>query len=123
MMTKPANFLLLIFCIYFLSSCESNSQTGPCDYSEEKFEMLIVDILEDMEDEEHLIVLVDFSGNTPYSSETWKLEEVRNVKTTMKFVQKNHVKPGNIYSGTIYNKIKGSGNCEEEFIDWDQSFK
>lgn len=122
-MTKRANFLLLILSVYFLSSCQSNNNSGPCDYSEEKFEMLIVDILEDEEDDDHLIVLVDFSGNTPYSNDTWKLEDVRNVKTTMKFVQNNHITPGYIYSGTIYNKIEGSGDCEDEFIDWDQSFK
>ena len=122
-MTKPANFLRIIFCVYFLSSCQSNNNTGPCDYSEEKFEMLIVDILEDKEDDNHLIVLVDFSGDTPYSQETWNLEDIRNVKTTLKFVQQNNVKPGSIYSGTIYNKIENSGSCEEEFIDWDQSFK
>lgn len=112
-------FLLLIS----LFSCESNTNTGPCEYTQEKFNMIIIDILADEENPSKQIVLVDFDGNVHYADKTHSLEEIRNVKTTTAFVEKNNLKVGNIYKGVLHQKVENSGNCENEIVQWENSFK
>ena len=117
---KPLLFIALSI---LFASCQNNSQSGPCDYSEEKFNMTVIDVLEDSEQENHFIVLVDFDGNIRFSAETQNLEDIRDVKTNLDFIVKNNIKTGNIYRGVVHQKLEGSGDCEEEIIDWDHNFK
>mgnify|MGYP000004305005 CR=1 FL=1 len=105
------------------NSCQSNSEEGPCEYNEEKFNMTILDILPDPENENHMIVLVDFDGTISYANKVQNLEDIRDVKTSKNWVEKNYITIGNTYDGIIHKKIEGSGDCEEEIIDWNQSFR
>lgn len=104
-------------------SCQSPSSNGPCNYTEEKFNMTIVDVIQDTNNENHYTVLVDFDGNIKYANKTQNLEEVRGVHTDFDFIINNHIKAGNIYKGVCHLKVKDSGNCEDEFFEWDNSFR
>ena len=70
-----------------LWSCQSQTATGPCEYTEEKFNMIIIDVIQKDDNENEFTVLVDFDGNVSYASETHTLEEIRNVKTDLDFVK------------------------------------
>ena len=125
-MIRSFKFIAITISILQLSaSCSnsSNSGSGPCDYTEEKFNMFVVDVVEDSTQENMLIVLVDFDGNIEWANESPTLSEVRNVTTDFDFIVNNHIKPGSIYTGTIHKKVPGSGDCEEEIIDWDQKMR
>lgn len=124
-MTKSFVFLssVLLLSLGTIISCDSESSSGPCDYTEEKFNMHILDISKDKNDENLYIVLVDFDGNISYAEGTHTLSEIRNVKTDVDFVINNHIKTGNIYSGTVHLKVPGTGDCENEIIDWDQKLR
>jgi hypothetical protein len=82
--------------------------------------MIVIDVLDDPDRENHHIVLVDFDGNIRFAEDTQNLEDVRDVNTTVDFVINNHIKTGNIYRGVYHKKIEGSGDCLEEIIDWEQ---
>ncbi|MGB0806119.1 MAG: hypothetical protein ACPGRC_05465 [Salibacteraceae bacterium] len=117
------NIIILSLLSLSLHSCISNSPTGPCEYNEERFRMTIIDIIPDVKDSNHTTVLVDFDGNIRYAEKSYSLEEIRDVKTTSVFVEKNNLKTGNIYRGTLHKKVEGTGNCEDEIIQWENSFK
>jgi len=108
-----------IILLHSLTACNTG-QTGPCDYSEEKFNMTIVDVLEDPSQENLYIIYVDFDGNIEWANETHTLSEIRNVTTDFDFITNNHIEPGRVYTGTFYKIIEGSGNCEDSIVDWNQ---
>lgn len=114
--------LACLACLVTFYSCQSNSEQGPCEYHEEIFNFTIVDVSPDPEKENHMIVLVDFDGNISYAEKVQNLEDTRNVNTTINWVEKNHITIGNQYNGTLHKKVEGSGDCDEEIIDWNQSF-
>ena len=109
--------------ISVLASCSTNSSTGPCDYTSEKFNMHVLDVSPDPADDNLYIILVDFDGNISYAEGSHTMGEVRNVKTDLDFVVNNNIRVGSIYTGTVHQKIKGTGNCEEEIIDWGQKLQ
>jgi hypothetical protein len=115
--------LIIIFLLSSLAGCQSNTSTGPCEYNEEKFNMKIIDILNKEGDPNTFIVLVDFDGNVRFSDRTYSLEEIREVKTTATFVEKNNLRVGSIYKGVMHKKVEGTGNCDDEIIQWHNSFK
>lgn len=125
MIQKLIFTIILISTLQVFNSCSDsiNSGSGPCDYTEEKFNMFVVDVLEDTTQENMFIVLVDFDGNIEWANESPTLSEVRNVTTDFDFIINNHIKPGSIYTGTIHKKVPGSGDCEDEIIDWHQKLK
>jgi hypothetical protein len=104
-------------------SCATNSNTGPCDYTAEKFNMHVLDVSPDPKDENLYIILVDFDGNISYAEGSHTMSEVRNVKTDLDFVVDNNIRVGSIYTGTVHKKVEGTGNCEEEIIDWGQKLQ
>ncbi len=104
-------------------SCGNHSNSGPCDYTQEKFNMRVIDISEDPNDENMYIVLVDFDGNIEYADGSHTFAEIRDVKTDIDFVIRNSIKEGNIYTGTVHKKVEGTGDCEDQIIDWDQKIK
>ncbi|MFT6322916.1 MAG: hypothetical protein ACJAWO_000462 [Halieaceae bacterium] len=85
--------------------------------------MIIIDVIPKEENENDFTVWVDFDGNVKYASETQKLEDIRNVKTDLDFIVKNHIKAGSIYQGICHKKVEGSGDCEEEIWEWENGFK
>lgn len=111
---------LIIISLGIITSCESNKTVKPCDYTQEKFNMTIIDVQENPEQEHMYIVLVDFDGNISYADKTYTLEEVRDVKTDFDFITTNHITVGRMYTGTVHVKKEGSGDCEDEIVDWDQ---
>ena len=115
---------VLFFVVSFsIIGCNDSSNQGPCDYTEHKFNMTIIDVREDSVNTELFVVLVDFDGDIDWAENTHTLTEVRNIKTTYDFVVNNNIKSGNIYSGTIHKLVPGSGNCDEKIIDWDQKLR
>lgn len=123
-MTKFSITSMFIFlALGMLVSCGNNTNSGPCDYTQEKFNMRIIDISEDPNDKNLYNVLVDFDGNISYAEGTHTFAEVRDVKTDVNFVERNSIKVGNIYTGTVHKKVEGSGDCEDQIIDWDQKIK
>jgi hypothetical protein len=123
MRIKQLGFVIALVSITTLFSCSDTSNSGPCDYTQEKFNMRIIDVLEDPENENMFIVQVDFDGNVSYADQSLTLGEVRNVETNLDFVVRNNIKPGNIYSGTAHIKVEGTGECEDQIIDWDQKLR
>ena len=119
MLKSISNFLLVSTALITIS-CGSNTKSGPCDYTDEKFNMYIVDVAEDPNQENMYIITVDFDGAISYANSSHTLSEVRNVVTDYDFVINNHMKPGTIYTGTVHLKKEGSGDCEDEIIDWNQ---
>ena len=119
-MLKSTSFFLLFSTLLLTVSCDTSSSSGPCDYTEEKFSMYIVDVVEDPDNENMYIVTVDFDGNISYANSPHTLDEVRNVVTDYDFIINNNIKAGSIYKGTVHIKIEGTGNCEKEIIDWNQ---
>tara|TARA_R110002050_G_scaffold80768_1_gene172724 strand:- start:33336 stop:33596 length:261 start_codon:yes stop_codon:yes gene_type:complete len=85
--------------------------------------MRIIDVKQDPDDESNFIVAVDFDGNVSYADQSLTLDEVRDVQTNMDFIINNNIKVGNVYSGTAHIKVKGSGDCVEEIIDWNQKLR
>ncbi|UTW66108.1 hypothetical protein KFE94_15855 [bacterium SCSIO 12643] len=123
-MTKFSIASLFVFLsLRMLVSCGNNTNSGPCDYTQEKFNMRIIDVSEDPHDKNMYIVLVDFDGNIEYAEGTHTFAEIRDVKTDVDFVVRNHIEEGNIYTGTVHKKVEGTGNCEDQIIDWDQKLK
>lgn len=116
---------LFFIALQTLSGCTNspNSNSGPCDYSEEKFNMFIIDVIEDSTSENMYIVLVDFDGNVSLAEETTTLSEARNVTTDYDFIVNNNIKANTTYTGTVHIKVPGSGDCEDEIIDWDQKLR
>jgi hypothetical protein len=110
----------IIISLGMITSCESGKTIKPCDYTEEKFNMTILDVQEDPEHEYMYTVLVDFDGNISYADKTHNLTEIRNVKTDYDFITNNHITVGRVYTGTVHIKVEGSGDCENEIVDWDQ---
>ena len=120
-MYKLISFKAIIF--IFLSSlvsCNEAPDQGPCDYTEEEFNMRVIDVSENPEEENMYIVLVDFDGNIDYAEGQHTFAEVRNVTTDFDFVINNNIKVGNIYTGTVHKRIGESTHCDEQIIDWDQ---
>ncbi len=115
--------ILIILAISSLYSCADPSSSGPCEYSEEKFKMHVVEVQPDTTQENMFIVWVDFDGNIEWANSPQKFSEVRNVATDLEFLDKNHIQPGMIYSGTFYKIVAGSGNCDEFIVDWDQKLR
>ena len=115
-------FTVVTFVSIF-ASCSTNSNTGPCDYTAEKFNMHVLDVSPDPQDENLYIILVDFDGNISYAEGSHTMSEVRNVKTDFDFVVDNNIKVGSIYTGTVHKKVENSGDCEEEIIDWGQKLQ
>lgn len=116
------SILFAIVCTSLIG-CNGTPNQGPCDYTEHKFNMTIIDVLEDSVDTDLFVVLVDFDGNIDWAENTHTLTEVRNIKTSYDFVVNNNIRPGSIYSGTIHKLVPGSGNCDERIIDWDQKLR
>lgn len=112
--------LLFILVVGGLQACSESESNGPCEYTKEKFNMKILDVLDDPDDENMFIILVDLDGNISFAEGSHTLSEVRNVVTNYNFVVNNHITIGNIYTGTVHQMVSGSGNCEKEIIDWDQ---
>lgn len=112
--------VLFIGSMLAVSSCTDNTQSGPCDYTEEKFNMRIIDVSEDPENNDMYVVLVDFDGNISYAEGQHTLAEVREVTTNFDFVINNNIKVGNIYTGTVHKRVGESTHCEDQIIDWDQ---
>ena len=119
-MLKAISFSVLVSTMLLTVSCGSNTNSGPCDYTEEKFNMYIVDVAEDPAQENMYIITVDFDGNISYANSSHTLSEVRDVVTDYDFVINNHIKAGTIYKGTVHLKVEGTGDCEDEIIDWNQ---
>jgi len=111
---------VIIILLQSLTSCDENQNTGPCEYKEEKFNMTIIDVMEDSTQENMYIVYVDFDGNIEWAKETHTLSEIRNVTTDFDFVTTNHIEPGRVYNGTLFKKIEGSGDCDDRIVDWNQ---
>lgn len=118
----PVALLTFIMSLSTFVSCTSGGSTGPCEYTEEKFRMTIVDVQPTPEDSSIYVVLVDFDGNIPYAEDTHTFEEIRNVKTTRNFVFNNHIEVGNIYRGILHQVVEGTGNCDKEIFEWETGF-
>jgi len=116
-------FLTFSLTIGALNSCNDAKSTGPCDYTKEKFNMRVIDVSEDSENENMYIVLVDFDGNVKWANETHTMSEIRNVTTDYDFIIRNNIRNGAVYTGTVHKKVEGSGNCDEEIVDWNQKLK
>jgi hypothetical protein len=117
------NKILIFITLSTFYSCSTSSPSGPCEYVEEKFNMRVLDVIEDPNDTNLYIVPVDFDGNISYASGTHTFSEVRNVVTDYDFIVRNEIRPGSIYTGTAHIKVEGTGNCEKEIIDWNQKLK
>jgi hypothetical protein len=123
-MTKSfVSIAVLLLSLSTFISCNTESNSGPCDYTQEKFNMRIIDVSQDKNDESMYIVSVDFDGNISYAEGSHTLSEIRNVKTDLDFIVRNHIENGITYSGTVHTKTSGTGNCEDEIIDWDQKLR
>lgn len=120
-MKLQLNISLFIFTIsMMLSSCAEPTTSGPCDYTEERFKMHIMDVRPNPENEDLMVVDVDFDGNIDWVNASMTLNEVLNFPTDTNFIKHYKIKPGNIYTGSFHQKVENSGNCTDYYIGWDQ---
>lgn len=123
-MTKQFLFISLVLSsLSFLTSCTDGASSGPCDYTEEKFNMRVINVAEDPDHEHMYIVTVDFDGNVKWAEGQHTMAEIRNVTTDVDFIINNNIREGAVYTGTMFKVVPGSGNCEDDIVDWGQKLK
>lgn len=112
-------FLFGLVAISALFSCNP-SQTGPCEWRPEVFvQMRVVEIDTIAKNPVQLEVWLEFNKSI-LGHERQAMSKLRNVNINEAFIQINHIKKGNIYTGYVNERL--SGNCSPYYLSWSTQF-